>query len=104
MKVTQQTYADNPVLHEHLKKVTDALTNRLTFTDNIAGETITFTSDSVTNVEDEITHHLSKVPQGYLVMSQNKACSIYKGTTAWTSSKIYLMTSNASVEIKIFVF
>ena len=75
--------------------------------DNIDQVDVTFTSNATPDTEDSITHTLGKVPEGFRVITKNKAGDIY-GTpslgTAWTKTTIYLKTSVASVTAKIEVF
>ena len=73
---------------------------------NIEGQFQTYTSNATPDTEDTIAHTIGSVPLGYIVMTQNKAGSLY-GTaslgTAWTSSNIYLKCSVASVTFLLFI-
>ncbi len=70
----------------------------------LATSEISLTSNVSANAEETIAHGLSRVPTGYIVVSQNKAASLYKGTTAWTRENIYLKSSVASTAWKILVY
>lgn len=56
------------------------------------------------NVEFAITHHLDRIPNGYILTNTNKAISLYNGSTAWTTSVIYLKCDAANATIKLYVF
>lgn len=71
---------------------------------NIAGNWITVTSPGVANTEFSFAHKLNKVPVGYHIMRRNNTGVIYDGTTAWTSSLIYLKCTVATQAMTIFVF
>ena len=71
--------------------------------DNMFGTWVNYTTNAVANTEDTINHNLGFVPVGWLVVTQDKAGSIYKGTTTWTTSQIFLKCSVASVTARIFV-
>lgn len=71
---------------------------------NIDAVYVEFTSSATPDAENTIPHKLGRVPRGIIVVMQDKAASVYKGTTAWTSSNIYLKVNTASVTIKLLVF
>lgn len=72
--------------------------------DNLDWVTVDFTSNGSANTEDAIAHTLGRIPVGYVVVSQDKAGSVYVSGTAFTSSLIYLKTSATSVAVKLRVF
>jgi hypothetical protein len=57
----------------------------------------TGTTPGTANTEFSISHQLGRIPVGFLVASVDQAAIIYKSTTAWTSSHIYLKCNVASV-------
>jgi hypothetical protein len=71
--------------------------------ENISGNWLTFTSSATPNAENTITHKVGAIPIGYLVVQQDKAGSLYNGTTVWSDTKLYLKCSVASVTFKIFL-
>lgn len=75
-----------------------------TTNDNMMGVWANYTTNAVANTEDAITHNLGGVPIGYVVFSQDKAASLYKGATAWSSTQIFLKCSVATVAVRIFIF
>lgn len=72
--------------------------------DNLDVVSVEFTSNAVANTEDTVAHTLGRIPAGYLVVSQNKAASIYVSGTTFTKTSIYLKTSVATVAVKLRVF
>ena len=71
--------------------------------ENISGEFHTYTTNGTPDTEDTIAHTLGSIPVGYIVISQNKAASLYRGSSAWDNTKIYLKCNVASVAVKIFL-
>ena len=63
-----------------------------------------FTSNGTANTEDTIAHLLGRVPVGVLASLPDKAAVLYKGTTAWTSTNIYVKTSVATVAWNVMIF
>ncbi len=76
----------------------------ISFPDNIDAVDIIFTSSAIPDAENAIPHTLGKIPVGAIVYSQDKAGSVYNGTTAFTKSASYLKCSVASMTIKAKVF
>lgn len=74
---------------------------RVTFGDNIQASgphTVTFSAAG----EMEVTHDLRTVPLGFIVINKTATCDVWKGSTTWTETKIYLQSSAAST-ITIYV-
>lgn len=102
------------VLQGEINKIFTCLQGRISFGigttgingQNISGQWVTYTSNGAANTEDTIAHTIGSIPLGYLVVSQNKAGTIYQqaGTgTAWTSSNIYVKCNVASVAFLLFL-
>lgn len=64
---------------------------------NISCYKATGITPGVANTEFSIIHSLRRIPIGFLVASVDQAATIYKSTTAWTNSTIYLKCSGVSV-------
>jgi hypothetical protein len=71
--------------------------------ENVSGEFQVYTSNGSANTEDTIAHTLGAVPIGYIVVKQDKASNVYLGSTAWTSTNVYLKQSGTSVATTIFL-
>jgi hypothetical protein len=67
-------------------------------------EEVTVADSGTADVEFSGTHHLGRVPEGFLVTKINKAGVVYQGTTAWTTTAVYLKCSvaNAAVTLRVF--
>ncbi len=76
----------------------------ISWTDNIDAVDVTFTSSATPDQENTVAHTLGKVPAGVIVYSQDKAGSVYNGTTAFTKTSVYLKCNVASATVKIKVF
>ena len=80
------------------------LNSGLKFSDNFNMEIQSVTTDASAGTETAITHTLKRVPSDFLVGSQDKAGTIYKGASAWTATTIYIKGSVASITAKIYIF
>ena len=59
---------------------------------------------STANTEFAVDHGLGAIPNGYIVIGQDKAGDVYNSTTAWTTSTIYLKASVATMTLRLIVF
>lgn len=71
--------------------------------ENILGQFVTYTSNSSANTEDAISHNLSSIPIGYIVVRISKGGVIYDSGTTWTSSKLFLKCSTTSTLVTLFL-
>ena len=71
---------------------------------NLSANYCVFTSNGTANTEDTVSHNLARIPTGYIVVTQDKAATLFNGTTTWTTTNLYLRTSVASVAWKVLVF
>lgn len=102
------------ILQSQINKIFQCLQGRVSFGtgvdgvdgQNIEGQWQTYTSNAVANTEDTLGHTIGSIPLGVIVVSQDKAGSLYQGPTtgtAWTSTNIYLKCSVASVTFNLFL-
>jgi hypothetical protein len=96
---------------QSVKKQLEEILERTTLGDtsaikagNFNGQWITFTSSGTPDAENTIAHKLDRKPTGYLVGQRDKAGVLYNGTTAWTSTNIYLKCDVATVAFRIMVW
>lgn len=75
---------------------------RVDFLDNCRTSLVSFTFTTA-NLEYSIPHTLSRVPQGYILVGASVAMSLYNGTSANTTSAIFLK-SNAIGTASILIF
>lgn len=71
--------------------------------ENVRGKWITYVSNGVANTEDTVAHGLTVTPIGYLVVKQDKAGSVYSGSTAWDTTNLYLKSNTATLTALLFV-
>jgi hypothetical protein len=69
---------------------------------NFKGQTIEHTFTGAT--EEVIEHKLNRVPQGYIMTQKNANTTVYNGTTAWTSTNLYLVSSAGAATVRIIVW
>ena len=62
------------------------------------------TSDATPDTEFSFEHGLRYVPNGFIVIKQDKAADTYTGTTAWNTERIYLRTNVGTVALRVMVF
>lgn len=72
-------------------------------TDNLVGKWIQYATNAAADTEDTIAHSLGVIPIGVIVMVPPQAGFIYKGTTAWTTTNIYLKCSAADQDATLFL-
>lgn len=80
-----------------------ASTNNVDQDINIDCFKATGTAPGTANTEFSIAHQLGRIPIGFIVASVDQAAIIYKSTTAWTSSHIYLKCNVASVNYLVIL-
>lgn len=71
---------------------------------NLDGKWVVFTSNVTPDGEDAVPHKLGRVPLGFFACVPDKASFIYRGTTQWTATTIYVKSSAASVAWKLLLF
>lgn len=71
--------------------------------DNVDAAVASFTSNAVANTEDTIAHTLGRVPTYFIVGDIDKGGVVYKGTTAFTKTNVYLKTTVASAAVKVIL-
>lgn len=67
-------------------------------------ESLTVADTGTANTEFSVTHHLSRVPNGFIITKSDKACSVYDSGTTWTNSLIYLKCDAANTALSLSVF
>jgi len=50
-----------------------------------------------------VNHNLGRIPKGFLILSTDQPAHIYKASTPWTKTQIYLASDTASVNYQIFI-
>jgi hypothetical protein len=72
--------------------------------DNVQGVLITVADTGLADTNFTVTHNLLSVPQGFQIMKQSIAGSVYTGSVAWTTTTISLKCSTAHAALTVFVF
>mgnify|MGYP001610293213 CR=1 FL=1 len=71
---------------------------------NVDAVWVRYVSNGVANTEDTVAHNLSRVPLGLWVSVPDVSAVIYKGTTIWTSTNVFLRASAATVTVDLLLF
>lgn len=69
----------------------------------INGVFISGVTNGTINTEDGFAHTLGRIPRGYIIITQDKAASIYAGGTTNTNALIYLQAEVVSVAFKAYI-
>ncbi len=83
-------------LDETFRKVASIPFNR--------SESLGVASTGTADAEFSITHHLGRVPSGFILTKSDAACAVYDSGTAWTENIVYLKCDTANVAITISLF
>lgn len=67
-------------------------------------ESLTVADTGNADAEFSITHHLSRVPIGFIITKSDAAANIYDSGTTWTTTTIYLKCDTANVALSLSVF
>ena len=71
--------------------------------ENLSGQYLLLTSPTTSGFQFSSTHYLSTTPQGWVVLSQDQAGSIYAGSTANNATTVYFRSSATSTNYTIFL-
>lgn len=83
-------------LDETLKKISAISFNR--------SEKLSVADTGNADTEFSITHHLQRIPEGFIVTKIDKVGIIYKSTTAWKDTTVYLKCSAANAAVELYLF
>ena len=89
-------------LNRYTQKVGDCINKGIRAADNWDAQIISVVL-AAANVEQAVAHTLKRVPIGYIVVSNDKAAIIYDGTTAWTSTNLYIRSNVITTTVKIIL-
>jgi hypothetical protein len=76
----------------------------ISFVDNVDVSGISAVTHVTPGTEFATAHALGKVPTGYIVVGQTAAGNVYDGTTANTTTTLYLKSDVSSKTFRILVF
>lgn len=92
----------NEALLRFTRRIVDVLNGGIKITDNFDAQILTITTAGA-DTEVVVAHTLKRIPQGYIVLSVDKAGVIYTSGTAWTASNIYIKCNVATVSAKLLI-
>lgn len=97
-------------LVHHLEEHARALNGNIEFGNlkdgatNISGSWQQLTTPGGADTEFTLTHNLGRVPEGFLVVSIDKAAIIYSSRKSqWSVTQLFLKANLASVVLTVFV-
>lgn len=82
----------------------DTLIKKITAIPFNKSESLEVADTGTANTEFSVTHHLIRVPEGFIITNTDKAGIVFDSGTAWTKTTIHLKCSVASASIKLSVF
>lgn len=88
---------------KHYKQNVMHIDEATTLLAKINGVFISGTTNATPDTESSFAHTLGRVPRGFIVITKDKAGDMYAGSTANTSSLIYLRNAVASVAFTAYV-
>ena len=65
---------------------------------------VSYVSNATPNTEDTVAHNLGRIPLGRIVMTADKAGSVFDGATTFTSTNIFLQSDVATLTVNLVVF
>jgi hypothetical protein len=96
------------MLQKSWRNLTTLINNKIgfgdgTLHDNIDGVWANVVAPAGANTDFTITHNLGRVPVGYWAMQKDRACDVYTGSVAATTSQITLRATVASAVLRLFI-
>ena len=93
----------NEALLKYTTKLSEIINSGLKITDNFDSQIQEVTFGNA-DTEKTIAHTLKRIPNGYIVLNQDRAGSVYdSGDTSWTTTNIYLKCDTASAVVKLWI-
>jgi len=74
-----------------------------TIPDNISGSWINVVAPVAPNTDFTVNHNLQRLPVGYWVMQKDRACDVYTGSVAATTTQLTLRATVASAVLRLFI-
>ena len=75
----------------------------ISLSENVDAQILEYTTSATPDTEESVAHTLKRVPEGYIVVSVDKAGIIYQ-SGAFTTTALLLKCNAASVAVKLIVF
>ncbi len=90
------------VLYAQFKELEKVINGKLEL-NNLSGEIIEVSDSGVADSELALSHHLKRTPSYFWVVDINKSAVVYRSSTAWNETTIYLKCNVANTSFKVFV-
>ena len=71
--------------------------------DNISGNWINVVTPVAPNTDFTVNHNLQRLPVGYWIMQKDRACDVYTGSVAATTTQLTLRATVASAVLRLFI-
>jgi hypothetical protein len=68
--------------------------------EGVVGKRVTYTSNATPNTQDDVPHGLGKAPSGFVVLSLDKAATVYK-SAAFDEVNLHLKCDVATVAVTL---
>lgn len=65
---------------------------------------VSYVSNATPDTEDTVPHSLGRIPLGRIVMTADKAGSVFDGATTFTSANLFLQSDVATLTVNLLVF
>lgn len=102
MRVPKPIHQYPETSKDFMDNVHKALSGNLTLSENVRGAALSgIITNATANTEFAVEHNLGVIPTGYIVTKKSAAGDIYTGSTAWTTTQIYLKCSTAAITIDL---
>lgn len=89
---------------EKLQQMLDSTFRKVASIPFNQSESLAVADSGNANTEFSVTHHLGRMPVGFIVTKSDAACSVYDSGTTWTTTTIYLKCDAANTALTISVF
>lgn len=80
------------------------LNGGLSFSDNMNVQITSVTTHATPGTEVAVAHSLKRTPTAFIACGADKAGHIFKGSTAFSASNIYIRSDVASVTAYLIIF
>lgn len=87
-----------------IKDIKQVLLGRVTFVDNISASIQDVSTSIPADTDIEIDHTLGRPAVGFFAYGIDMAPIIYKSSTPWTASKIFVKSSLSPVTFQLIIF
>lgn len=91
-------------LEEVLNNLSKMFAVGISIADNLDKQLVSLSTSATPGTEVAVPHTLKRIPSGYFVLRQDRAGTIYDGSTAFSTTNIYLKSDVASVATIVLIF